>query len=87
VRPDGDRVQFSVADSGPGIPKEYLGRIFERFSQVPGSAGGAGLGLAIAREIVQAHGGTIGVESQDNGHGSGATFRFTLPAAPATPAP
>jgi len=83
VAPEGKVVRFSVADSGPGIPKEYQGRIFERFSQVPGSPGGAGLGLAIAREIVQAHGGTIGVESQDDGHGSGATFRFTLPAASA----
>ncbi len=84
--PAGDQVRFSVADSGPGIPEEYLGRIFERFAQVPGSPGGAGLGLAIAREIVQAHGGTIGVENHHNGHGSGATFNFTLPAVPAAPA-
>jgi NtrC-family two-component system sensor histidine kinase KinB len=83
ARPDGNVVQFSVADSGPGIPKEYLGRIFDRFSQVPGSHGGAGLGLAIAKEIVQAHGGAIGVENNDNESGGGATFRFTLPAAPA----
>ncbi|HLX07703.1 MAG TPA: HAMP domain-containing sensor histidine kinase, partial [Thermoanaerobaculia bacterium] len=86
AEPAGDQVRFSVADSGPGIPDEYLGRIFDRFTQVPGSQGGAGLGLAIAREIVQAHGGTIGVESHDNGHGGGATFNFTLPAAPAAPA-
>jgi signal transduction histidine kinase len=86
VEPEGNGVRFSVADSGPGIPQEYLGRIFDRFFQVPGSQGGAGLGLAIAKEIVQAHGGSIGVESSDNGNGGGATFRFTLPAAPAEPA-
>jgi len=88
VEPEDDGVRFSVADSGPGIPQEYLGRVFDRFFQVPGSQGGAGLGLAIAKEIVQAHGGRIGVESHDGGNGgSGATFRFTLPAAPATPEP
>jgi two-component system, NtrC family, sensor histidine kinase KinB len=82
AEPEGDGVAFSVADSGPGIPEEYLGRVFDRFFQVPGSEGGAGLGLAIAKEIVQAHGGRIGVESH-GGNGGGATFRFTLPAAPA----
>ncbi len=82
VEPEGKVVRFSVVDSGPGIPQEYLGRIFERFFQVPGSQGGAGLGLAIAKEIVQAHGGTVGVESGQDGQGSGAPFRFTLPAAP-----
>jgi NtrC-family two-component system sensor histidine kinase KinB len=86
VEPEGNGVAFSVADSGPGIPQEYLGRVFDRFFQVPGSQGGAGLGLAIAKEIVQAHGGRIGVESHGGGNGGGATFRFTLPAAPATPA-
>ncbi len=83
VEPAGNAVRFSVADSGPGIPKEYLGRIFERFFQVPGSQGGAGLGLAIAKEIVQAHGGTVAVESGQDGGDGGATFRFTLPAATA----
>ena len=86
VEPEGNVVRFSVADSGPGIPKEYLGRVFERFFQVPGSQGGAGLGLAIAKEIVQAHGGTVGVKSHDNDNRGGATFCFTLPAAPAAPA-
>ena len=70
-------VEFSVKDSGKGIPKEYQPRIFERFYRVPGQGGGGvGLGLAIAREIVHAHGGTIRVESEE---GKGATFRFTLP--------
>jgi signal transduction histidine kinase len=70
-------VRFGVEDSGPGIPKQYHARIFERFFRVPGQAGGsgAGLGLAIAREIVEAHGGTIGVDSEE---GKGARFSFTL---------
>ena len=56
--------------------KEYLGRIFERFFRVPGQAGqGAGLGLAIAKEIVEAHGGQMAVESRE---GQGSTFSFTL---------
>jgi len=70
-------VQFSVQDTGKGIPKTYENKVFERFFRVPGqSSGGVGLGLAIAREIVQAHGGTIGVDSEE---GVGTTFRFTLP--------
>jgi signal transduction histidine kinase len=73
-------VRFTVADSGAGIPQEYLDHVFDRFFQVPGSRGGAGLGLAIAKEVVQAHGGAIGVESHAGGSG-GATFWFTLPAA------
>lgn len=78
----GDAVRFSVADGGPGIPQAYLGKIFDKFFQVPGTErlGGAGLGLAIAKEIVQAHGGTIGAECSE---GQGMTFTFTLPAAPA----
>ena len=58
------KVRFSVIDHGPGIPAEFQARIFERFFRVPGSdPRGAGLGLAIAREIVTAHGGEIGVVS------------------------
>jgi signal transduction histidine kinase len=68
-----------VSDTGIGIPREYLGRIFERFVQVPGSRrGGAGLGLSIAQTIVRAHGGEIHVESEV---GKGSTFSFTLPVA------
>lgn len=75
-------VRFKVADTGEGIPGEHLGRIFEKFYRVPGSGtkGGAGLGLAIAREIVAAHGGQIEAESMP---GAGTTFTFTLPLAPA----
>jgi signal transduction histidine kinase len=70
-------VRFTVEDTGPGIPRQYLARVFERFFRVPGQSGGtgAGLGLAIAREIVEAHGGTIGVDSDE---GQGARFTFTL---------
>ena len=72
-------VLFRVTDSGPGIPAEDLPRLFEPFWR--GSdrrPGGAGLGLAIARGLVRAHGGDIEVESRQ---GAGATVRFTLPAA------
>ena len=74
------RVRFAVTDTGSGIPAAHLERIFEPFYQVPGTQdlGGVGLGLAIARDIVQAHGGEIHCESEE---GRGTTFWFTLPAA------
>jgi signal transduction histidine kinase len=69
---------FSVADSGAGIAQEDLGRLFEKFWQRRRSdRRGVGLGLAIARGIVSAHGGRIWAESQV---GIGSTFHFTLPA-------
>ena len=72
-------VRFSVIDQGPGIPAEYQTQVFERFFRIPGSdSRGAGLGLAIAREIVTAHGGEIGVISQP---GRETQFFFILPAA------
>jgi signal transduction histidine kinase/HAMP domain-containing protein len=77
--PERDSVRFEVSDTGPGIAREYVPRIFERFFRVPGADGGsAGLGLYICKEIVEAHGGTIGVESDP---GQGAIFWFTIPAA------
>jgi NtrC-family two-component system sensor histidine kinase KinB len=73
----GEEVVFSVADTGAGIPREYLSRIFEPFVQVPNAPQGAsGLGLSIARRIVEAHGGRLTVQSEP-GHGS--TFTFTVP--------
>ena len=70
-------VEIIVTDAGPGIPPDYLPRIFDRFVQVPGAArGGAGLGLAIARTIARAHGGDIRAVSR---LGSGSTFTLTLP--------
>lgn len=70
-------VAFSISDTGKGIPEMHLARIFEPFFRVPdqGAGTGAGLGLAIAKEIVEAHGGTVGVESRE---GQGSTFIFTL---------
>jgi len=69
--------RFEVTDTGEGIAPEYHKRVFEKFFRVPGTAaGGAGLGLSISREIVEAHGGEIGVESRP-GHGS--IFWFTVP--------
>jgi signal transduction histidine kinase len=71
-------VRFSVRDEGPGIPKELQRRIFDKFFRVSESRDeGAGLGLSIAREIVLAHGGSIGVESEP---GQGSEFFFTQPA-------
>lgn len=74
----GPLVHVSVRDDGPGIPREYHTRIFQKFVRVnPNEPGGSGLGLAICKEIVRAHGGTIWVESSP---GQGTTFTFTLPA-------
>jgi NtrC-family two-component system sensor histidine kinase KinB len=79
AEPRGHYVAVSVSDTGEGIPPEYLPHIFDKFVQVPGAAtGGAGLGLAISRLIVEAHGGQISVQSEV-GHGS--IFTFTLPVA------
>jgi PAS domain S-box-containing protein len=70
-------VVFSVSDTGPGIAREQLPHVFDRYWQgMRGDRRGAGLGLAIAKGIVEAHGGRIWVESAGGG---GATFRFTVP--------
>ena len=70
----------SVSDTGPGIPYEERGRIFDKFHQVDSTStrtkGGTGLGLAIAKEIIEMHGGRIWVESIV---GRGSTFRMELP--------
>ena len=79
-----DRLRVEVQDTGIGIPEDKLDRIFDRFFQVDGSMtrryGGAGLGLAICKQIVDFHDGLIWVESQE---GAGSTFIFTLPLATA----
>jgi len=69
-------VEFAVGDSGFGIQKENLGRLFERFYQERTSVLGSGIGLPICKAIVEAHGGRIWAESP--GRGQGATLRFTL---------
>jgi len=77
AKPVRDEVEIQVQDTGPGIPAEAIPRLFERFWQ--GDAGdrrGIGLGLAITKGIVEAHGGRINVESE---LGNGTTFTFTLP--------
>jgi signal transduction histidine kinase len=76
AREDGG-IRFSVSDKGPGIPAKYQPYLFEKFYRVPGAERtGAGLGLSIAREIVRAHHGSIGVKSAP---GQGTEFYFDLP--------
>jgi two-component system sensor histidine kinase KdpD len=73
-----DGLTVEIADRGPGIPPSDIEHIFDKFYRVPARAGqrGAGLGLAICRGIVEAHGGRIWAE---NRVGAGALFRFSLP--------
>lgn len=77
ARSENDHVLFIVKDQGPGISKEYISRLFERFYQVPGSTEkGSGLGLAISKDFIEAQNGRIWVESEP---GQGAGFYFQLP--------
>lgn len=81
AEPRADQVVVSVRDHGPGIPEEEQSRIFEKFYRAEASRHqipGAGLGLVIAREIIQVHGGEMSVESQ---LGEGSVFRFSMPRA------
>jgi len=79
AEPEAGQVLFSVADTGPGIPAEQAAHAFERYWQQEGSdRRGSGLGLYIAKGIVEAHGGRIWIESTP---GCGTTVRFTLPRA------
>jgi len=77
VGPHDGGASVTVADEGEGIPVQARGRIFTKFWRGAASRGGTGLGLYIAKGIVEAHGGTIGVEQTPSG---GALLRFTLPA-------
>jgi signal transduction histidine kinase len=83
ARKTADYVLFEIQDSGRGIPKDKQDKIFEIFYQVDSERdrkiGGVGLGLAISRGIILAHGGNIWVESEP---GKGSTFRLTLPITP-----
>lgn len=78
-------IDVAVADTGPGIEAEHLPRLFDRFYRVDEARsrddGGTGIGLAIARSVVEAHGGRIWAESEPGG---GSTFTFELPVADAT---
>ena len=89
LQPDARRgeVRVNVRDTGPGIPEEHLPNVFERFYRADlartRTDGGSGIGLAVVKQLVEAHGGRVWAESQP---GKGATFSFVLPAAdPGTP--
>lgn len=71
-----DKIEFAVQDKGLGIEEKYLPKIFDRFFQVPGTSnGGTGMGLAISKEIIEKHNGTITVQSE---YGKGSRFSFRL---------
>ena len=76
----GNQVRFEISDTGTGIPKEMMERVFERFFRIDQArsrdSGGTGLGLAIVKHLVEAHGGQIRCESQ---LGEGSSFMITLP--------
>ncbi|HET8715646.1 MAG TPA: ATP-binding protein, partial [Holophagaceae bacterium] len=82
----GPAVTLSVGDRGPGLPEGLEDRIFDKLVRGPGAKGpGAGLGLAICKGIVEAHGGTI--RASNRHHVGGAQFYVTLPLGQAPPAP
>lgn len=80
IREEGEYLRVAVSDTGIGIPKDQLEKIFERFYQVGGHPArrfeGSGLGLALVKKAIEAHGGRVWAESQE---GQGSTFFFTLP--------
>jgi signal transduction histidine kinase len=78
---NGELPVFFVQDNGIGIDPRYLERVFNLFERLDTSAVGTGIGLTIARRIIEVHGGRIWAESE--GAGKGTTFRFTLPGVPA----
>jgi two-component system sensor histidine kinase KdpD len=84
ARRTGDDVEIEVADRGPGVPPDALSRLFEPFFRARPSGGpsGLGLGLAVAKGLVEAHGGRIAVRDREGG---GARFVFTLPLVPSVP--
>lgn len=79
---EGDAVRFAVTDTGPGIPPDQIAHLFDRYWQARTGRAGVGLGLYIAKGIVDAHGGAIDVESS---LGAGSTFSFTIPVAEPPP--
>lgn len=80
LRKENGKLKAWVEDTGPGIPPEYIDRIFDKFEQVKGQkAGGTGLGLTISKHIAEAHGGRIWAEYREN---KGAKFVFEIPLSP-----
>ena len=77
---NGSCFEVDVADNGPGVPQAVAAQIFRPFA-TGGRAGGAGLGLAIARDLVRIHGGDIALAETS---AAGTTFRFTLPVQPSS---
>jgi DNA-binding response OmpR family regulator/signal transduction histidine kinase len=82
---DGNMAAFWVKDDGPGIPPDRHQAIFEKYTQLGAGSEGAGLGLYIARKIIEAHGGKIEVSSPPEGQSHGSLFRFTVPVMPEQP--
>jgi signal transduction histidine kinase len=84
LRSEGEFVHAEVTDTGIGIQPDKLPKVFERFYQVDGTTrrrfGGTGVGLALVRQVVEAHGGQVWAESEGPGHGS--TFHLAFPSAP-----
>ena len=80
---DGDSIVVKVQDTGIGIAEEHIDRIFDMFGQVESASshaqGGQGIGLSLARKLVELHGGTI--EARSEGVGKGSEFEIRLPAA------
>ncbi|HVE15305.1 MAG TPA: response regulator [Chthoniobacterales bacterium] len=91
VNPTGNQVFISITDNGIGIPEEMLPRIFDLFTQVEKrgerSRGGLGIGLALARQLVELHQGTLEASSAGNGQGSTFVVQLPLAANAATPVP
>ena len=79
IASDDDRVKLTVADSGHGIPTDVLKKVFEPFFTTKEFGKGTGLGLTVVKGILEEHGGSIAVESQE---GKGTTFTILLPTGP-----
>jgi signal transduction histidine kinase len=70
------KIEFAVQDFGRGIEERYLSKVFDKFFQVPGTSnGGTGMGLAISKEIIEKHNGTILAQSE---YGKGSRFSFRI---------
>lgn len=78
-RDDGDEQVFAVVDNGQGIEPRYHDKVFGLFDRLDPSIEGTGVGLTLAKRIIELHGGRIWIESE--GRGSGCAFCFTLPSA------